>query len=100
MTTLPHLTLLEGALIAVAVGVGGFYLGRAAAAHLRKAGRPPAEARLARVAISTAGFLFAAAVVLAVAGPIGFLSGLTVSAVAGILVSLSLQTTLSNVIAG
>ena len=100
MVTLPQLTELEASVAAVAVVVAGYFLSGEAGRRLRKQGEPPHAVRFARVMISAVSVLVAVAVLVAFFGPISFLSGLTVSAVVGIAVTLALQTTLANVIAG
>jgi small-conductance mechanosensitive channel len=96
-TDLPHLAAL---VVAVVFGVGGYVLSRAAASWLRGRGAPPPTVRGVRIVVALSGLAVAAVAVFAVFGPINAVSGLTFSAVIGLAVTLALQTTLGNVIAG
>ncbi|MGP8077612.1 MAG: mechanosensitive ion channel domain-containing protein [Thermoplasmata archaeon] len=87
----------------VAAGVlaaGGYILSSSAARWLRHRDAPPAAVRWARFAVSMVGFGLAAAVLFVAFGPLNESSGLTLSAVVGLGVTLALQTTIGNVIAG
>jgi small conductance mechanosensitive channel len=86
--------------VAAAVAIGGFFLSRAAAAWLRHRGAPPYGVRAVRIVLSVVGLVLAAAVLFVAFGPIGIASGLTVSALVGLAVTLALQTTLQNILAG
>lgn len=80
--------------------VGGYAVGRAASARFRARGAPPHEVRAVRIAASVISSLLAVGLLFAAFGPFSVVSGLTVSAVAGLGVTLALQTTLSNIVAG
>ncbi len=100
MFGLPRVTELEAGLLALIVAVVGSSLATAIARQLRDRGRPPHAVRGVRVAISAGSILIAVGIFLASFGSISFLSGLTVSAVVGIAITLALQTTLQNLLAG
>jgi small conductance mechanosensitive channel len=89
------------ALIAIAFfSVGGYILGRAAAAWLRTRGAQPYVVRIARVTLTIIILALDSAVLFVVYGPLPIASGLTVSAIAALAVALALQTAIGNVIAG
>ena len=85
---------------AAAVAVGGYLLSHRAAEWLRLRGSPPPSVRGVRVTISLIAFAVAAAILFLAFGRIGAVSGLTFSALIGLAVTLALQTTIGNVIAG
>jgi len=88
-------------IVAAAVfALGGAILSRTAAGWLRRRGAPPAAVRWARLGVSLTGLLLAAAALFVAFGPLTVAGGLTLSAVVGLAVTLALQTTLGNVIAG
>jgi small-conductance mechanosensitive channel len=89
------------ALIAAGVfGFGAYALSRTAVKFLRQRGAPPHTVRSVRTTVSLIGVLLAAAVLVAAFGPVTAVSGLTVSAIGGLAVTLALQTTIANIIAG
>jgi small-conductance mechanosensitive channel len=85
---------------AAAVAVGGYLLSLEVAGWLTRRGTPATGVRTVRVAISLLSLLAAAAVLFVALGPITAVSGLTFSAIIGLAVTLALQTTIANVIAG
>jgi small conductance mechanosensitive channel len=88
---------------AVAVGVIlvlGLALSRAAARRLVVRGAPPTSVRGARAAITLITLAIAAVTAFSLVGPISLVTGLTFSAIVGLGVTLALQTTLANIIAG
>ncbi len=82
------------------VGVGGYLLSRAAAGWLRARGAPPHSVRGIRIAISLIAIALVAAILFIAFGPLTAISSLTVSAVIGLIITLALQTTIANLIAG
>jgi small conductance mechanosensitive channel len=88
--------------IAVSAGVviGAYLLSRPAAAWLRRRGGPPHSVRALRTVIPFLGLALAGTILAAVFGPFSGVSGLTISAIAGLAITLALQTTIANVIAG
>lgn len=100
--TVGTVALREWAALALAaiVLVGGYLLSRTAAARSRERGAPPHEVRAIRIATTVVASLLVVGILFVAFGPFSELSGLTVSALAGLLVTFALQTTLANVIAG
>ena len=98
MTTLWDVV--EAGVAATGIVAAGFALAGWAKRRLMGRGAPPASVRWTRIAITTVAVLVAAVVATILLGPIGLVSGLTVSAIAGLAVTLALQTTLGNIIAG
>lgn len=91
---------LDVLLLIVLPAVVGYLLARWAGDTARRRGWPPLRVRILRIVI-TVGWI--AVVIADTAGTVGtfsFLSALTVSAVAGIAVTLALQTTLQNILSG
>jgi len=91
---------IEAIVVAAVLAVGGYVLAGRAARWFRERGAPPAAVRGARIAISLVGLLLAGAALFVVFGPLTVASGLTLSAIVGLAISLALQTTIGNVIAG
>jgi small-conductance mechanosensitive channel len=92
-------------LVAVAIAAGGILavglvVSRWAAGRLVKRGSTPATIRAVRFWITIITVAAAALTVLFWVGPINVVSGLTFSAIVGLGVTLALQTTLANIIAG
>lgn len=100
MSWVDYLPLIIPAVVAAVLAIGGYLLADASARWLRKRGAAPAVVRWARIAITATGLLLAAAVLFVAFGPLPVASGLTLSAVVGLAITLALQTTLGNVIAG
>ena len=100
--TVGTISLREWAALALAavVLVGGYLLSRTAAARFRARGAAPHEVRAVRIATSVVAALLGVAIVFVAFGPFSLISGLTASALAGLVVSFALQTTLANVVAG
>jgi len=86
-------------LILIPVVVGPL-LARAAGNRAKRAGATPAKVRGIEILITVAWVAIAAVGVSITLGPISFLSTLTFSAIAGIAVTLALQTTLQNLVSG
>jgi small conductance mechanosensitive channel len=78
----------------------GFVISSWAASRLLRRGATPVSVRGTRFVINVLSVLIAATVVFITIGPISLVSGLTFSAIAGLAVTLALQTTLQNIIAG
>jgi small-conductance mechanosensitive channel len=85
---------------AVVVAVGSYALSDIVAGWFRRRGATPPSVRWARVSISLLGLLLAGAILFVAFGPLTVVGGLTFSAVVGLGVTLALQTTIGNVIAG
>lgn len=92
--------ILEVLALIVAPTVVGVALTRWAGASARRRGWSPPGVRGIRVLVTAAWVSVVIAGIFLVIGPIGILSTLTVSAIAGIAVTLALQTTLQNLVAG
>ena len=86
-------------LILVPVVVGPF-LARWAGNRAKRTGATPAKVRGIEILITVAWVAIAAVGVSVTLGPISFLSTLTFSAIAGIAITLALQTTLQNLVSG
>jgi potassium-dependent mechanosensitive channel len=90
-----------GAILAIAVFcVGGYFVSRAASGWLIRRGAPPHAVRLTRIVVVVVAVALAAAVVFIAYGPLPAASGLTVSAIVGLALTMGLQTIIGNVIAG
>lgn len=87
-------------LLIVVPAVAGYSLSRALGDFAKKRGWPPASVRTLRAVITVIWVGIVVADSAATLGSYSFLSALTVSAIAGLAVSLALQTTLSNILAG
>jgi small-conductance mechanosensitive channel len=85
---------------AIALATAGYFLSRWVASWLHRRGAPPQGVRTVRIALLLVGFALAGVVLFVAFGPIGLASGLTFSALLGLGVTLALQTTLQNLIAG
>ena len=96
-TDLPHLVAIASAAI---LGMGSYLFSRSAAQWIRGRGAQPPTVRAVRSTIVVVGLALAGAVLISVFGPVSPVSGLTFSAVVGLAVTLALQTTIANVIAG
>jgi small-conductance mechanosensitive channel len=95
-----YATAVEAALAAAVILGAGFALSRAAVRRLVVRGAPPTSVRGARAAITIVAVALAAVTAFSLVGPISLVSGLTFSAIVGLGVTLALQTTLANIIAG
>jgi small-conductance mechanosensitive channel len=97
---LSYLTAIEtgvASVIIIGIGLAGSSW---AAGRLLRRGAPPASIRSARVAITVIAVLIALTVAFVWIGPISLVTGLTFSAIVGLGITLALQTTLGNIIAG
>ena len=88
------------ALFIVLPAVVGYLLARWAGETAKRRGWSPLRVHTLRVVINVAWVVIVVAETAAILGSVSFLSALTVSAVAGIAVTLALQTTLQNILAG
>lgn len=100
MVSIPYAPDVVPIATAAAVAAVGYLISHLIARWLRQRGTPPAGVRGVRVAISLIGFLAAAGILFVAFGPITAVSGLTFSAILGVVVALALQTTIANVLAG
>jgi small conductance mechanosensitive channel len=91
---------IEAAVAVIVIVAAGLSLSGWTARRLVRRGAPPASVRWTRIGITVVALLVAALVSLVLIGPINLATGLTFSAIVGLAVSLALQTTLSNIIAG
>ncbi len=91
---------LDVLLLIVVPAVAGYTLSRTLGDIVKKRGWPPASVRTLRAVITVIWVAVVVADSAATLGSYSFLSALTVSAIAGVAVSLALQTTLSNILAG
>lgn len=78
----------------------GYLLSRWAGDAAKRRGWSPSGVRTLRVVITIVWVAFVVAESAATVGSFSFLSALTVSAIAGIAITLALQTTLQNIISG
>lgn len=91
---------LDVILLILVPGIAGPFIARWAGNRAKRAGSSPARVRGIQILITVA---WASVVVVGISvtlGPVSFLSTLTFSAIAGIAVTLALQTTLQNLVAG
>ncbi|HZY69499.1 MAG TPA: mechanosensitive ion channel domain-containing protein [Thermoplasmata archaeon] len=86
--------------LVIVPAIAGPLLTRWAAARSKRAGSTPARVRGIEVLITIAWIAIVAVGLSATLGSISFLSTLTFSAIAGVAVTLALQTTLQNFVAG
>jgi small conductance mechanosensitive channel len=86
--------------IAAAVAVGGYLLSRTIAERLRKRGAAAHYVRGTRIAIRVVSISVAVAILAIELQSVPLVSGLTISAIAGLAVTYALQTTIQNMIAG
>lgn len=94
-------TLVFDVLVLIVVpAAAGYTLSRTLGDVAKKRGWPPASVRTLRAVITVIWVAVVVADSAATLGSYSFLSALTVSAIAGVAVSLALQTTLSNILAG
>jgi small-conductance mechanosensitive channel len=91
---------LEVLLFILVPGIAGPLIARWAGNREKRAGGSPARVRGVQVLITIAWVALVAIGISATLGPISFLSTLTFSAIAGIAVTLALQTTLQNLVSG
>jgi small conductance mechanosensitive channel len=98
--SLNTLTYLEVAASIAVLAVLGYSAAQATVRRIAAKGAPPVAIRLVRVLFAAACVAVGLAIISEFIGPINFVSGLTVSAVVGLALTLALQTTLANVIAG
>jgi small-conductance mechanosensitive channel len=96
----PFLNYLEAAIAAAIVLLLGAILTRTATSRLLLRGATPQSVRTVRGTVTTIAAIIAAAAVFILIGPISLVSGLTFSAIVGLAITLALQTTLGNIIAG
>jgi small-conductance mechanosensitive channel len=87
-------------LIAVGIAVAGLLFADQLARRLRQRGAMPYHVRGARIIVSTIALVVALLVIFIAFGPISAVSSLTFSAILTLAVTLALQTTIGNVIAG
>jgi small-conductance mechanosensitive channel len=97
---LPYLTEIYAAIAVGVLLVAGVFTSRWAADRLRRRGAPPTSVRGARWGIIGVSLALAAAAAFILLGPTGLIPGLTVSAIFGLAITLALQTTLANILAG
>ena len=93
----PHVA---AVVVAAVLVVGGYAVARGAARWLRQRGSAPPTVRAVRTSIPLIGLALAGVVMFSVFGPINAVSGLTFSALIGLAVTLALQTTIGNILAG
>jgi len=94
-------TLALDAILFIALpGVVGYLLSRWAGDEAKRRGASPVKVRTLRTIITIGWVAVVVAGTAATLGSFSFLSALTVSAVAGLAVTLALQTTLQNILAG
>lgn len=91
---------LEAILTIIIPGVAGYLLSRWVGDTLRRRGWSHVSVRVARAVITIVWVAIVIGGVAVVLGSFSFLSALTISAVAGIAVTLALQTTFQNILAG
>ncbi len=94
------MAILEILFLVVLPAVAGILLSEWAGNFAKKHGWPPLRVRSLRVVITVVWVGIVIVGIAATVSSYSFLSALTVSAVAGIAVTLALQTTLQNIIAG
>lgn len=93
-------TVLDAIFLVLVPGVVGYLLSRWLGEAVKRRGWPPLSVRILRTVVT---IVWVAVVVVGIAVTVGsfsFLSALTVSAVAGIAVTLALQTIFANILAG
>jgi small-conductance mechanosensitive channel len=90
----------EVVLFILVPGIAGPLLARWAGNRAKRLGESPARVRGIQIVITVAWIAIVVTGVWVTFGPISFLSTLTFSAVAGIAVTLALQTTLQNLVSG
>ncbi len=96
----PEALVLDALVLVALPAVVGYLLSQAVGNAVRRRGWAPFRVRTLRIVITIAWVALAAAGAAVTLGTFSFLSALTVSAVAGIAVTLALQTTLQNLISG
>lgn len=87
-------------LLVLTPGIGGPFLAKWAGERAKRTGSSPAMVRGVRSLITVAWVAVVAFGLSVTYGPIPFLSTLTFTAIGGIAVTLALQTTLQNIVAG
>ena len=92
--------ILEAIFFIAVPAVVGYLCARWAGDSAKRRGWPPLRVRVLRVVITIVWVSIVVAGTAATVGTFSFLSALTLSAVAGVAVTLALQTTLQNIIAG
>jgi small-conductance mechanosensitive channel len=97
---LPNLRTIGVVIALAATLIGGYLVSRAGTRALRRHGAAPTAVRGVRIAMSIVVSVVVLAILYTYFGPLPSISGLTVSAVAGLALTLALQTTIGNVIAG
>ncbi len=94
-------TIVFDAILFIALpGVAGYLLARWAGDEAKRRGSSPVKVRTLRTLITIGWVAVVVAGAAATLGSVSFLSALTVSAVAGLAITLALQTTLQNILAG
>ena len=91
---------LDVLLLILVPGVAGPLIARWAGSQAKRAGSTPAKVRGIQILITVAWVVIVVVGLSVTLGPISFLSTLTFSAIAGIAVTLALQTTLQNLVSG
>jgi small conductance mechanosensitive channel len=95
-----YVPLVEALTTVAVVAAIGYFGARALSHRLRERGASPSIVQGVRVTISLLTIAVAVGVVAYFNGPFNLLSGVTLSGFAGLAVTLALQTTLQNIIAG
>lgn len=91
---------LRGILFIAVPAIAGIFLTRWAGDAAKRHGSSPFVVRTIRVVLTIGWVAIVVGATASILGTFSFLSALTVSAVAGIAVTLALQTTLQNILAG
>jgi small-conductance mechanosensitive channel len=90
-----------GSLIGVLiVALGGYLLSRKVIDWMRGQGASPLGVRTAKLAVTVVAIALAGAILFITFGPIGTISGFTLSAIIGLALTMALQTTIANLIGG
>lgn len=100
MTLLDDALLVDLVVLVVLPGVAGSLAARWAGGWAKRSGASPAKVRGIQIAITVLWVVLVVVGLSVTLGPISFLSTLTFSAIAGIAVTLALQTTLQNLVSG
>ena len=100
MATPSDVFVLDVVLLILVPGIAGPLLARWAGSRAKGRGRSPARVRGVQILITVVWVVLVVVGVSVTLGPISFLSTLTFSAIAGIAVTLALQTTLQNLVSG
>ena len=100
MTGFAYWPEVESVVAAIIIMGAGTLAAEWSARRLRERGAPPSSVRGARVALTLVALAITGVTVFILIGPLNIVSGLTFSAIIGLAVTLALQTTLANIIAG